>query len=233
MSAVRIESLTVDFAHGSQTRQVLAGVDLRVGVGETFGLFGPSGCGKSTLLRVLGGIQRRWSGRVELFGESLEPGRRLRGLRRRAVQMVFQDPYASLHPRHTIERALAEPLRVHGDLDPRRAAFAALEEVSLPASVAGRYPQQLSGGQRQRVAIARALLLKPQLLLLDEPTSALDLSTQAEILNLLVRLKTQHRMTLLLVSHDRGVVAHLCDRAAQLDCGRIVRLLDRTELTED
>src|ERR1700683_3063471 len=233
MSDIVIESLRVGFTGGRSDHMVLDSLDLVIDAGETFGVIGPSGCGKSTLLRVIGGVERRWSGHIRLFEHSLAPRERFVGSLRRTVQMVFQDPYASLHPRHTIERALAEPLQVHHVPQPVRVAHEALEEVGLPASLARRYPHQLSGGQRQRVAIARALLLKPRLLLLDEPTSALDLSTQAGVLNLLNRLKAIHQMTLILVSHDRGVIAHLCDRAAIMAAGRIVRLVDRSELSED
>jgi len=230
---IQIRDLQVEFGAGQRARRVLDALDLTVVDGETFGIFGPSGCGKSTLLRVLAGIELHWSGYIRLFEHTLELRTSYRGSLRRAVQMVFQDPYASLHPRHTIERVLVEPLQVHRIPRPRRVALEALEEVGLPATLAHRYPQQLSGGQRQRVAIARALLLKPRLLLLDEPTSALDLSAQAGILNLLNRLKPRHPMTLILVSHDRGVIAHLCDRAAQMRNGRIEQLLDRAELSQE
>jgi peptide/nickel transport system ATP-binding protein len=146
--------------------------------------------------------------------------------------MVFQDPYGSLHPLHTVERTLSEPLQVGGVAAVRSRALQALEEVSLPPSVLARFPRQLSGGQRQRVAIARALLLRPKLLLLDEPTSALDLSVQAEILNLLNRLKVSHSMTYLLVSHDIHVIAHMCDRAAAMHAGKIERVLGRDQLSQ-
>ncbi|MGP4876215.1 ABC transporter ATP-binding protein, partial [Klebsiella pneumoniae] len=185
----------------------------RVDAGETFSLIGASGCGKSTILRVLAGLQREWRGSVDLLGQAIMPGARFQGDLRRNVQMVFQDPYASLHPNHTLWRTLAEPLQIHGIRDVAPRVTTALEQVGLAADAVRRYPHQLSGGQRQRVAIARALLLRPQILLLDEPTSALDMSVQAEILNLLNRLKQEHGMTYLLVSHDADVIAHMSDRA--------------------
>jgi peptide/nickel transport system ATP-binding protein len=230
MNPILIESLSVEFVAGGFGRRVIDSLSMTVAPGETFGLVGPSGCGKSTLLRVLGGVNRDWTGTVRLMGQTLTPGERLRGTLRREVQMVFQDPYASLHPRHTVERTLLEPLQVNGVADARTRMVQALEEVSLEPSAARRYPHQLSGGQRQRVAIARSLLLRPTLLLLDEPTSALDLSVQAEILNLLNRLKAAHPMTLVLVSHDPDVIAHMCERAAVMNAGRIERIVGRDEL---
>jgi peptide/nickel transport system ATP-binding protein len=209
---------------------VLDGLSLRISPGETFGLIGPSGCGKSTLLRVLAGVNRSWRGRISALNHRLTPGARFEGELRRDVQMVFQDPYASLHPRHTIERTLIEPLQVNRVDDPRTRVLQALDEVGLPFGVLGRYPHQLSGGQRQRVAIARALLLRPKLLLLDEPTSALDMSVQAEILNLLTTLRGRLQLTMVLVSHDPDVIAHMCNRAAVMEAGRIARILGRAEL---
>jgi peptide/nickel transport system ATP-binding protein len=144
--------------------------------------------------------------------------------------MVFQDPYSSLHPRHRIRRILGEPLALRRIADIEDHVLTALDQVGLNRSIAGRYPHQLSGGQRQRVAIARALLLKPKLLLLDEPTSALDVSVQADILNLLNDLKAAHGMTFVLVSHDPGVVAHMCDRAVTMQAGSIEHELDRSAL---
>jgi peptide/nickel transport system ATP-binding protein len=231
MSAMDARSVSVDFGTGATGRRVLDSLSLNVASGETFGLIGPSGCGKSTLLRVLAGVNRDWRGQIELLGRPLTPGARFVGDLRREVQMVFQDPYASLHPRHSVERALFEPLQVNGISDPRIRMLQALEEVSLPRAALDRYPHQLSGGQRQRVAIARALLLRPKLLLLDEPTSALDMSVQAEILNLLTVLRAKHQMTMLLVSHDPDVIAHMCDRAAVMEKGRVARILGREELS--
>ena len=231
MSSIEAQSVSVAFGAGEGRRQVLDLLSVSVAAGETFGLIGPSGCGKSTLLRVLAGVNREWRGQIELLGRSLTPGARFQGELRREVQMVFQDPYASLHPRHSVERTLLEPLQVNGVAEPRLRMLQALDEVSLSSAVLMRYPHQLSGGQRQRVAIARALLLRPKLLLLDEPTSALDMSVQAEILNLLSALRTRHQMTMLLVSHDPDVIAHMCDRAAVMEQGRVARILGREELS--
>nr|WP_315299449.1 ABC transporter ATP-binding protein [Raoultella terrigena] len=226
MTVVNLAALRVIF--GAKT--AVSAASFSVDAGETFSLIGASGCGKSTILRVLGGLQRDWSGEVALFGKAITPGVRFQGQLRRNVQMVFQDPYASLHPNHTLWRTLAEPLEIHGISDIAQRVTTALEQVGLPADAARRYPHQLSGGQRQRVAIARALLLRPQILLLDEPTSALDMSVQAEILNLLNRLKQEHGMTYLLVSHDADVVAHMSDRAAFMAEGTIQRFFNREAL---
>jgi peptide/nickel transport system ATP-binding protein len=230
MNAVEIEGLAVSFTRGADPVAAVRGVSFAVVEGETFGLVGPSGCGKSTVLRVIAGLQREWSGRVMALREPYRPGRRLTGDLRRAVQMVFQDPYASLHPRHTIRRTLEEPLRVNRVASARTRAAEALAAVGLSPELARRYPNALSGGQRQRVAIARALLLKPRLLLLDEPTSALDMSVQAEILNLLNDLKRASGMTFILVSHDMDVIAHMCDRAAVMRRGEIAEVIGRDRL---
>ena len=228
MTAVVVESLSVRLTEGAPA--VIDSLNLAVGDGEVFGLIGPSGCGKSTLLRVLAGVNRNWRGSVELLNHRPVPRRRFRGSLRRDVQMVFQDPFASLHPRHTIARALLEPLQLLGSERPRERMLQGLSEVGLDPRLASRYPHELSGGQRQRVAIARALLSSPRLLLLDEPTSALDPSVQAEILNLLVAVKFEHAMTVILVSHDMEVIAHMCDRAGVMRSGRIERELGRDEL---
>lgn len=226
MAIVNLNNLQVNFAE----KTAVSAASFAVDAGETFSLIGASGCGKSTILRVLAGLQRDWRGRVELFDKAITPGARFQGKLRRNVQMVFQDPYASLHPNHTLWRTLAEPLKIHAIGEIEQRVSTALEEVGLPADAARRYPHQLSGGQRQRVAIARALLLRPKILLLDEPTSALDMSVQAEILNLLNRLKQEHGMTYLLVSHDADVIAHMSDRAAFMAEGVIQRFFDREAL---
>ncbi|EMX9089568.1 TPA: ABC transporter ATP-binding protein [Klebsiella oxytoca] len=226
MAIVNLNNLQVNFAE----KTAVSAASFAVDAGETFSLIGASGCGKSTILRVLAGLLRDWRGRVELFDKAITPGARFQGELRRNVQMVFQDPYASLHPNHTLWRTLAEPLKIHAIGEIEQRVSTALEEVGLPADAARRYPHQLSGGQRQRVAIARALLLRPKILLLDEPTSALDMSVQAEILNLLNRLKQEHGMTYLLVSHDADVIAHMSDRAAFMAEGVIQRFFDREAL---
>ncbi|QRM46966.1 ABC transporter ATP-binding protein [Rhizobium sp. BG4] len=230
MSALSVTNLSVTFQGRDKGFTALRDVSFDVGAGETFGLIGPSGCGKTTVLRAVAGLNTNWQGSIAVSGEPLQPGRKITGALRASIQMVFQDPYSSLHPRHRISRILGEPLSLRGERDVEGQVRTALERVGLPATVTGRYPHQLSGGQRQRVAIARALLLKPKLLLLDEPTSALDVSVQAGILNLLNDLKASEGMTFVLVSHDPGVVAHMCDRAVIMDAGRIARSMDRAQI---
>ncbi len=234
MTAIAVRALTVRSATRPERRPVLLDLDMTVGDGETYGVTGRSGSGKSTFLRVLAGLDVRWHGSVTLLGQPIRYGEAFNPSLRRDVQMVFQDPAASLHPLHRIERVLSEPLRIAG-LPRARAletARSALQEVGLEAACLTRYPHQLSGGQRQRVAIARALLRQPRLLLLDEPTSALDVSVQAGILNLLSSVQQKYRMTIVLVSHDPGVIAHMCDRAAVLSGGQIEKILDRNQLAE-
>ena len=198
--------------------------------GESFGIVGESGSGKSTVLRAVCGLAPRAAGIVGLIGSDAAPGSKAF---RRQVQMVFQDPYGSLHPRQTVDRILAEPLAIHaiGQADEREARIQrALDEVGLGVGFRFRYPHQLSGGQRQRVAIARALILEPQVLLLDEPTSALDASVQAEVLNLLEALRRQRRLSFVMVSHDLAVVTHLCERLVVMQRGRIVETLASADL---
>ena len=223
MALIEIEHLSVMFKGGVRA---VEDVSLSVGARESFGLVGESGSGKSTILRAICGLAPVSSGTIRIGGEVL---RRDRAFAAR-VQMVFQDPYASLHPRHTLDRTLSEPLAIHGLGDADRRVVQALEQVGLPSSFRFRYPHQLSGGQRQRVAIARALMLEPEILLLDEPTSALDASVQAEVLNLLSRLRAERGLTFLMVSHDLAVVDHMCDRVLVMQHGRAVEELPRAAL---
>jgi peptide/nickel transport system ATP-binding protein len=230
LTGIAINQLSVAFQGATGPITAVNDVNLTIARGETFGLIGPSGCGKTTVLRSIAGLNLSWSGSITVFGQSLQPHQKITGLLRRDIQMVFQDPYSSLHPRHRIRRVLGEPLTIAGIADVKTEVASALERVGLAAAIADRYPHQLSGGQRQRVAIARALLLKPKLLLLDEPTSALDVSVQAGIINLLNDLKASHDMTLVLVSHDPGVIGHMCDRAVTMEKGRIIGEADHAAL---
>ncbi|CAI0714212.1 ABC transporter ATP-binding protein [Serratia quinivorans] len=222
MSLITLDNLSVSHRQGYDVRTVVHEVNLHIEAGECFGLVGPSGCGKSSLLWVLAGLNENWSGGFQLLGRNLQPGRPFTGTLRREVQMVFQDPYASLHPKHRLLRTLAEPLKLLKESDIEQKISAGFRQVGLDPRLLDRYPHQLSGGQRQRVAIVRALLLKPKLLLLDEPTSALDMSVQAEILNLLNELKQAGDLTMILVSHDADVIDHMCDRSVAMAHGRLV-----------
>ncbi|ACM29189.1 ABC transporter ATP-binding protein [Rhizobium rhizogenes] len=219
---IEIDNLTIRFAAGQ--RPVVRNVSFDVEKGTAFGLVGESGCGKSTVLRAVSGLNPNYQGSIELDGDILDR-RRDRPFFRR-VQMVFQDPYGSLHPRKTIRSQLKEPLRNQGIATGSMDVDALLRSVGLDPSLSYRFPHQLSGGQRQRVAIARALVLNPAVLLLDEPTSALDVSVQAEILNLLDDLRRERGLTYLLVSHDLAVVSHMCSRVAIMEAGKIVEEVD-------
>ncbi|MDR3537620.1 MAG: ABC transporter ATP-binding protein [Acetobacteraceae bacterium] len=208
--------------------QAVKGISFRVAPGENFGLVGESGSGKSTVLRALSGLNADWTGHMAIAGTPLTP-RRSRDFYRR-VQMVFQDPYGSLHPRQTVDRLLSEPLLVHRMDNIETRIRRGLAEVALPDSMRFRYPHQLSGGQRQRVAIARALMSEPDVVLLDEPTSALDVSVQAEVLNLLADLQQARRLTYVLVSHNLAVVGHLCQRIGVMQGGELVETLTAEDL---
>ncbi len=225
---IDIRRLNLRFGRGYASNQVLFDVELCIRKGEIFGLVGESGSGKTTVLKCLAGLFTQWSGELAIDGEPLAHG--INTERCRRIQMVFQDPYGSLHPRHTVAQILDEPLAIHRIGQRRRRVEQMLDKVGLDAAFGERYPHQLSGGQRQRVAIARALILEPSVLLLDEPTSALDVSVQAEILNLLADLQRQDGLTFLLVTHDLGVVAHLCHRLAVMRQGRIIETLDKQRL---
>lgn len=228
---IDIENLSIRFGRGAKANHVVRGIDLSVEKGECFGLVGESGCGKSTLLGAMAGRIKDWTGAIKIAGEAVQPTKRSPAQLRRQ-QMVFQDPFGSLHPRHTIGRILSEPLDIHGLDDKDGRVGRALEQVGLPSRFRFRFPHQLSGGQRQRVAIARALILEPEILLLDEPTSALDVSIQAEILNLLKELRQQAGLTYVLVSHDMAVVAHLCDRIAVMKDGQLVEIATRQAMVD-
>ncbi|MGL4235207.1 ABC transporter ATP-binding protein [Tabrizicola sp.] len=228
MGLLDIENLEVTFGAAGNRVRAVRGVSLSVTKGESYGIVGESGSGKSTILRAICGLAPISGGQVRLDGTPLRHPREPAFYRR--IQMVFQDPYASLHPRHTVDRVLSEPLAIHGFSDAETRIEQALKDVGLGHGFRFRYPHQLSGGQRQRVAIARALILEPQVLLLDEPTSALDASIQAEVLNLLDRLRAERGLTFVLVSHDLAVVSHMCDRLLVMQHGMAVEELTRENL---
>jgi oligopeptide/dipeptide ABC transporter ATP-binding protein len=211
---------------GSPPVRAVRGVSLELEAGRTLGVVGESGCGKSTLARLLVGLEAPTSGTIEIEGAPIAAGstHQRRALARR-VQLVFQDPFSSLDPRLTAERALREVLKVHQlaeRADRQRRVYELLDMVALGRRFAGRYPHELSGGQAQRVAIARALAVEPRILVLDEPTSALDVSVRAEVMNLLMRLQDELGLTYVFISHDLGMVRHISDQIEVMYLGRVV-----------
>ena len=208
------------------TVRALAGVSFRVQAGQTLAVVGESGCGKSTLARLLTMIEPPTEGRLLIDShDAANANASTRRELRRAVQIVFQNPYGSLNPRQTVGKALMEPLRVNGERDAglrEHAARDMLRQVGLREEHFGRYPHMFSGGQRQRVAIARALMLKPRVLVLDEPVSALDVSIRAQVLNLLVDLQEAMGVAYVFISHDLGVVRHVADQVMVMYLGRAV-----------
>ena len=214
------------FLKGAAVLRALDGVSFEVAPGRTLAVVGESGCGKSTLARQLVMIEKPTAGRLVIDGADVAgaDAATLRRLRRR-VQMVFQNPYASLNPRKTVAQTLEEPLAINTDLDraARRERVAAMmARVGLRPEQAGRYPHMFSGGQRQRVAIARALMLDPAVVVADEPVSALDVTIQAQILALLANLTKEYGLTMLFISHDLAVIRQIADRTAVMYHGKLV-----------
>ena len=212
-------------------------VSFQIQRGETLGLVGESGCGKSTVGRTILRLYKPTSGRILFDGQDISQlgEGELRPLRRR-MQMVFQDPFASLNPRHSVGRIVGEPLRTHGLADGREAAGRVrelLKTVGLPTDAAGRYPHEFSGGQRQRIGLARALALNPDFIVADEPVSALDVSIQAQIINLLEQLQEEFDLTYLFIAHDLAVVRHISDRIAVMYLGWIVEVSPAAELYDN
>jgi peptide/nickel transport system ATP-binding protein len=221
---IEVHDLSVHFGPSVAVKNA----SMSVTQGASFGIVGESGSGKSTILRTIMGLNRRWTGTISVDGLDVRKTPRKQLVSR--VQMVFQDPYSSLHPRYVIGQQIAEPLRISGRDNPERRTAELLDLIGLPGDFAFRFPHELSGGQRQRVAIARALALSPRVLLLDEPTSALDVSIQAEILNLLNRLRRELGLTYVLVSHDLAVVGYMCERLMVMRNAEVVEELSREQL---
>ncbi|MBX3183501.1 MAG: ATP-binding cassette domain-containing protein [Polyangiaceae bacterium] len=244
MSLLKAQSLVKHFPkHGGLLSREVArvhavnGVDLEVERGESFGLVGESGCGKSTLGKVLVRLLDPTSGSLHFDGHDITrmSYRELRPFKRR-MQIVFQDPYASLNPRMTVETMLAEALRFHRVVPEAQLSSRVddlLERCGLRREVRRKYPHEFSGGQRQRLGIARALSVEPDFVLADEPVSALDVSVQAQLLNLMSDLKQDLNLTFLFISHDLKVVQHFCERVAVMYLGFIVEQLDAEDLSRD
>jgi len=225
---LELDKLEISFPlEGGRILRAVAGVDLTLARGETLALVGESGCGKTTLGRAVVGLYPPTAGSIRFHGQSGGT------TARRAIQMIFQDPYGSLNPRLPIGEVIAEPLKIHrigSRAERRERARELIQQVGLPVDALNRYPHQFSGGQRQRIAIARALAPEPEIIVADEPLSALDVSIQSQILNLMAALKESRGLAYLFISHDLAAVHHIADRVAVMYLGRIVELGRRDAL---
>jgi oligopeptide transport system ATP-binding protein len=224
---LKVDNLSKHFGNAGSPVRAVDGVSFEIARGETLGLVGESGCGKTSLVRTLLRLNAPTGGTARLDGVDIAhaKGRSLRDMRRK-MQVVFQDPYQSLNPRMRVDRLIAEPWALHPDVLPRAQwpaeTVRLLEAVGLRAEHAQRFPNEFSGGQRQRLGIARALALGPSLLVCDEPVSALDVSVQAQVINLLARLRRERNLAMLFVAHDLAVVRHVSDRVMVMYLGKII-----------
>lgn len=237
MSLLELKDLSKTYpGHNGGVVQAVSQVSLKIEAGEVLGVVGESGCGKSTLGRALLRLIEPSGGEIMFEGRDLmQLGRGDMKQLRRDVQVVFQDPYGSLNPRHTVGGIISEPLKVHrvgGRPDWQKRVAELLDMVGLPADAATKYPHEFSGGQRQRIAIARALALNPKLLVADEAVSALDVSIQSQIINLIADLQKQLNLSILFISHDLSVIRHVSDRIAVMYLGRIVESGKTEELMQ-
>jgi len=212
-------------------------VSFRIPRGQTFGLVGESGCGKSTLGRAILRLHEPTSGRVMLDGTDITAlDRRELVAQRRNMQIIFQDPYASLSPRRTVMQTLLEPMEIHRIGPPdsrRRKVLELLDIVGMSSKILHRYPHEFSGGQRQRIGIARALTLDPKFIVADEAVSALDVSVQSQVLNLIARLQREMHLSFLFISHDLAVVQHISHQVGVMYLGKLVEIAPAIDLYRD
>lgn len=235
---LEVRGLKKDFisksSKGKKTVHALSGIDFTVNAGETFGLVGESGCGKTTVGRVICCLTPPTEGQVLFQGRDLYKMSRSELKKvRKDIQMIFQDPFASLDPRMTIGQIITEPLVIHkigSGASRKKQAEEFLERVGLQPSYYNRYPHEFSGGQRQRIGIARALILNPKLVICDEPVSALDVSVQSQILNLLDDLQKEMGLTYIFIAHGLNVVKHISDRVGVMYLGRMAEIVSSDEL---